>query len=82
MSYLFKKLIEGAFVKISGMLGYKVLTTETPSEEPEENLKLEDGKVNLIKLELPEGSYKITVVAIATGLKPSEHSNEVVYIVE
>lgn len=74
MEFVFKRIISSNVVAISGDLAFKKLVIATPLNSPDA------VKFNLTSLGLEPGkAYDITVVATATGIEESDHSNKMTY---
>jgi hypothetical protein len=74
MDFVFKRIISSTVVAISGDLAFKKLIIATPLNSPDA------VQFNLTSLGLtPGNTYDITVVATATGIEESDHSNRMTY---
>lgn len=80
MSYVFKKLIEGAFASICDGLGFKLITTTAEPIIPPPILEI--GQIDLSVLGLSAGTYRITATALSTGIDESPKSKAVTYKVK
>ena len=79
MAFVFIKQFITKIVSAIGGFTFGKLSSSKHDLPP---LALNDGKIDISKLELPPGVYTITVTACGEGIKESKHSNAELIVIK